>query len=102
MLSEAELAGDDDALRALRAAGRAVRVSGRLYAHADAVARVRDTVLAAIERDGAITLGGLRDELGASRKVAQAFLEHFDAERVTRRLPDDSRVRSRRRTGTAA
>jgi selenocysteine-specific elongation factor len=102
MLSEAGLADDAEALRALRAAGRAVRVSGRLYAHADAVAQVRDAVLGAIDRDGAVTLAGLRDELGASRKVAQAFLEHLDAERVTRRLPDDSRVRARRRTGTAA
>jgi selenocysteine-specific elongation factor len=102
MLSEAGLAGEAEALRALRAAGRAVRVSGRLYAHADAVAQVRDAVLGAIDRDGAVTLAGLRDELGASRKVAQAFLEHLDAERVTRRLPDDSRVRARRRTGTAA
>ena len=52
MLSEAQLAEDADALRALREAGRAVRVSGRLYAHADAVAEVRGTLLAAIDRDG--------------------------------------------------
>jgi selenocysteine-specific elongation factor len=44
----------------------------------------------------------LRDELGASRKVAQAFLEHLDSERVTRRLPDDRRVRSRRLAPGAA
>jgi selenocysteine-specific elongation factor len=41
---------------------------------------------------GAIPLGRLRDELGTSRKYAQAWLEHLDAARVTRRLPDDSRV----------
>jgi selenocysteine-specific elongation factor len=34
----------------------------------------------------------LRDELGTSRKYAQALLEHLDAARVTRRRPDDSRV----------
>jgi hypothetical protein len=27
-----------------------------------------------------------------SRRFAQALLEHLDAERVTKRLPDDSRV----------
>jgi selenocysteine-specific elongation factor len=102
LLSESELAADADALRALRAAGRAVRVSGRLYAHADAVAEVRDVVLTAIDRNGAVTLAELRDELRASRKVAQAFLEHLDAERVTRRLPDDRRVRSRRASGSPA
>ena len=43
-------------------------------------------------RDGAVTLAGLRDELGTSRQFAQALLEHLDAERVTLRRPDDSRV----------
>jgi len=105
MVSEAELAtggGDAGALRELRAAGRAVRVSGRLYAHPDAVAHVRDVALGMIDRDGDVTVATLRDELGASRKVAQAFLEHLDGERVTRRLPDDRRVRSRRAPAGAA
>ncbi len=105
MASEADLAAGAEgaaALRELRDAGRAVRVSGRLYAHADAVAEVRAVVLATIDRDGDVTVATLRDELGASRKVAQAFLEHLDAERVTRRLPDDRRVRSRRVASGAA
>jgi selenocysteine-specific elongation factor len=59
-------------------------------------------VLATIDRDGDVTVATLRDELGASRKVAQAFLEHLDSERVTRRLPDDRRVRSRRLASGAA
>ena len=49
-----------------------------------------------IAADGAITLARLRDELQTSRKFAQAHLEHLDAERVTKRLPDDSRVLRRR------
>jgi selenocysteine-specific elongation factor len=105
MASEADLAAGAEgagALRELRDAGRAVRVSGRLYAHADAVAEVRAVVLATIDRDGDVTVATLRDELGASRKVAQAFLEHLDSERVTRRLPDDRRVRSRRLASGAA
>ncbi len=93
MRSEAQIGPAAQALRTLRADGRAVRVSGRLYAHATVVQAVRETALRAIDRDGAVTLGALRDELGASRKVAQAFLEHLDDERVTRRLPDDRRVR---------
>ena len=47
---------------------------------------------ARIARDGSITLAQLRDELGTSRKFAQALLEHFDAARVTLRRPDNSRV----------
>ena len=45
-----------------------------------------------LEAEGDVTLARLRDDLGTSRKFAQALLEHLDAARVTRRLPDDSRV----------
>jgi selenocysteine-specific elongation factor len=67
-----------------------------MYAHPEAIAAVRERVVAIVEAEGAITLGRLRDELATSRKFAQALLEHLDAARVTRRLPDDSRVLRRR------
>ena len=73
-------------------AGTAVRVGRDMYAHADAVAAVRERVVAIIGAEGQITLARLRDELHTSRKFAQALLEHLDAARVTRRRPDDSRV----------
>jgi selenocysteine-specific elongation factor len=79
-------------LAALRAAGRAVRVGRAMYAHPEAIDEVRRRVVAIVEAEGAVTLGRLRDELRTSRKYAQALLEHLDAARVTRRLPDDSRV----------
>ncbi len=79
-------------LAALRAAGRAVRVGRAMYAHPEALAAVRARVEAVVAAEGAITLARLRDELQTSRKFAQAHLEHLDAERVTKRLPDDSRV----------
>jgi selenocysteine-specific elongation factor len=79
-------------LAALRAAGRAVRVGRAMYAHPEALAVVRAKVQDVIAADGAITLARLRDELQTSRRFAQALLEHLDAERVTKRLPDDSRV----------
>jgi selenocysteine-specific elongation factor len=63
-----------------------------MHAHVDTVADVRQWVEAIVERDGAVTLATLRDELGTSRKFAQAFLEHLDATKVTVRRPDDSRV----------
>ena len=85
-----DLEADD--LAALRAAGRAVRVGRAMYAHPDALAAVRARVEAVIAAEGAITLARLRDELQTSRKFAQAHLEHLDAERVTKRLPDESRV----------
>jgi selenocysteine-specific elongation factor len=90
--SEAELGPAAAELPALREAGRAVRVGRSLYAHPDAIAAVRDRVVAIVQAEGAVTLGRLRDELGTSRKFAQALLEHLDAARVTLRLPDDRRV----------
>jgi selenocysteine-specific elongation factor len=91
LLSEAQV-GSPAALRALRAAGIAVRVSGRLYGHAATVAVIRGRIVALIEAEGPVTLAAARDALGLSRKVTQAFLEHLDSEHVTRRLPDDTRV----------
>jgi selenocysteine-specific elongation factor len=92
LLSEAQLSEDVAALKALREQGRAVRLSGRLYAHADVLAPIRERVISLIESEGSLTLAGARDALGVSRKSAQAFLEHLDGARVTRRLPDDRRI----------
>jgi selenocysteine-specific elongation factor len=100
LLSEAQLAGDAAALPALRAAGRAVRVSGTLYAHAEVAADVRARVVALLQATGSASLSEVRDALGTGRKPAQAFLEHLDAERVTRRGPDDRRVLRGRPTAT--
>jgi selenocysteine-specific elongation factor len=90
-LAEGEISADRMHLRTLQAAGRVVRV-GRMYAHAEAMERIEATVRRIIESEGFVTLARLRDELGTSRKYAQAFLEHLDAARVTTRRPDDSRV----------
>jgi selenocysteine-specific elongation factor len=76
-------------LTALREAGRAVRVSKTLHYHAEVLGEVRGRVIALAERNGgAVTLAQLRDELGTSRKFAQALLEHFDSEKVTIRRGD--------------
>jgi selenocysteine-specific elongation factor len=88
----AETALDSDALAVLRAEGRAVRISGRLYAHAEIAAEAQRTILALIEATGSVSLAEVRDALGTGRKPAQAFLEYLDAERVTLRGPDDRRV----------
>jgi selenocysteine-specific elongation factor len=95
-LTPAQLGTDNDALKLLCRNGTAVRVSGELYMHTHALASAQIRAIEAIECHGAITLAGLRDELEISRKSAQALLEHFDSTHVTRRLPDDSRVLSRR------
>ncbi|HSD80623.1 MAG TPA: SelB C-terminal domain-containing protein, partial [Solirubrobacteraceae bacterium] len=88
----AELGDAAEHLPALRDAGVAVRIGRDRHAHADALAAVRARVVAIIEAEGAITLARLRDDLGTSRRHAQALLEHLDAARVTLRRPDDTRV----------
>ncbi|MFL5820510.1 MAG: selenocysteine-specific translation elongation factor, partial [Solirubrobacteraceae bacterium] len=90
---ETELGDAASELRALRAAGRAVRVGRNLHFHPDALAEVEGVVAGFIERHGSITIAQLRDELGTTRKFAQALLEHFDAEKVTRRVGDSHVLR---------
>ncbi|UGS38858.1 selenocysteine-specific translation elongation factor [Capillimicrobium parvum] len=97
--SEAELGDLAVELPALRAAGRAVRVGRSMYAHPEALDAVRERAVAIIDAEGGLTLARLRDELGTSRRYAQALLEHLDAARVTLRLPDDRRVLRRSARG---
>jgi len=68
-----------------------------MHLHADALSEVRARVEARIARDGAITIAGLRDELGTSRRYAQALLEALDAARVTLRVGDERVLRDRAR-----
>ena len=57
---------------------------------------VRTMVAGATGIDEEVTIAGLRDELGTSRKYAQALLEQLDAERVTLRVGDRRVLRRRR------
>ena len=86
-------AGD---LAALRDAGRAVRVTKNLHYQVDALNEIRERLIALAGRNGGVvTLAQLRDELGTSRKFAQALLEHFDSEKVTIRRGDEHVLRRR-------
>jgi len=81
-------------LAALRDAGRAVRVSKNLHYHVDSLSEIRARLIELAGRNGgAVTLAQLRDELGTSRKFAQALLEHFDSEKVTIRRGDEHVLR---------
>jgi selenocysteine-specific elongation factor len=83
------------ALDGLAAAGVLVRLRPGVYIDPQALDRARHAVVAACERDGAVTIAGVRDALGTSRKLAQAILEHLDARRITRRRGDEHVLRSR-------
>ncbi len=84
---DSELGPDAAAeLAALRAHGRAVRVARSLHFHVEALAEVQRRVVELLSERDSLTLAELRDELGSSRKFAQALLEHFDSDRLTRRV----------------
>ncbi|CAA9531296.1 MAG: hypothetical protein AVDCRST_MAG30-3806, partial [uncultured Solirubrobacteraceae bacterium] len=84
-------------LAALREHGRATRLGRTMHAHADALAQAEDAVRRLVARDGEVSIASLRDELGVSRKFAQAYLEHCDAARITLRVGDARVLRQRRR-----
>jgi selenocysteine-specific elongation factor len=84
---------DRDALAVLRAHGRAVRLGPTMHVHPEALAEAQARLTAVIRREGSITLARARDELGTSRKYAQAYLEHLDAEHVTLRRGDERVLR---------
>jgi selenocysteine-specific elongation factor len=83
-------------LRVLEGAGQVVRVGRNLHFHPAALAELEAQVVALAERDGQVTIAGVRDELTTSRKYAQALLEHLDRTRVTRRDGDAHVLRGRR------
>jgi selenocysteine-specific elongation factor len=80
-------------LRALVAAGEAVRVARNLHFDRAALAELCEQVLAILERDGATTIAAVRNELSTSRKYAQTLLEHLDATKVTVRRGDEHVLR---------
>ncbi len=101
LAAAAGLSASDAAVRfgALEREGLVVRVGPNLHFHPDSLGGLVRRVLAICERDGRATVAGVRDELGSSRRYAQALLEHLDAERVTRREGDAHVLRRRVEAG---
>ena len=83
-------------LRLLERSGRVVRVGRDLHFDPDVLQRLVARVVAVCEREGSVTIGRLRDELGTGRRHAQALLEHLDGEKVTIRRGDEHVLRQRR------
>src|SRR5438477_5029667 len=78
----------DELVRALVERGDVVRVGDDVAftkeAYASAVVMVKEIIAAG----GSVTVGQLRDRMGASRRPVLALLEHLDSQRVTRRVGD--------------
>ena len=83
------------ALRLLVKRGEVVDLGGSLFAAREAAKEVLERIKTLCRGEGEISLGRLRDDLGTSRKYAQAWLEYSDAVGVTSRT-GDVRVLTRR------
>jgi selenocysteine-specific elongation factor len=85
----------------LAEAGRAVLAGRDLAFTARAYAEAREAAVAIATERGSVTIAQLRDRLGCSRRYAQALLEAFDAEGITRRIGDERVLRRRGRELTS-
>lgn len=72
--------------------GELVKVDSQLYYHADTLEMAKQIIFTHIEEMQKITLAEFRDKIGASRKYAIALLEHFDRNRITKKI-DDYRIK---------
>jgi selenocysteine-specific elongation factor len=87
------------ALRLLVKRGDAVELGGSLFAAREVAESVLQRIKTICRDENEISLAGLRDDLGTSRKFAQAWLEYSDASGVTSRT-GDVRVLTRRHRQT--
>jgi selenocysteine-specific elongation factor len=90
-------AGDQAAAADLAQRGNAVLAGRDLAFTTAAYAQAREAAVALAGDRGSVTIAQLRDRLGCSRRYAQALLEAFDAEGITRRVGDERVLRRRGR-----
>ncbi|MCL6431307.1 MAG: SelB C-terminal domain-containing protein, partial [Anaerolineae bacterium] len=88
-VSEAEAEVGADVLGALVEEGRLLRLSDSVLFLPETYQHMLSAVIARLRRGEPVTIATVRDLFGTSRKYAQAFLEHLDRERITRRVGDE-------------
>jgi selenocysteine-specific elongation factor len=88
-----EAGAGPEVLRALAKGGALVRLSDDVAFTREAYAAALDLVRQIFAAEGEVTVARLRDAMAASRRPVLAFLEHLDAERVTRRDGDARTLR---------
>ncbi len=85
---DAEAAVGGEALSALVAQGKLVRLNESVLISVKAFDAMRDWVIATIRAQGQLTAGEVRDHFDTSRKYVIALLEYLDEKRVTKRVGD--------------
>jgi selenocysteine-specific elongation factor len=78
-----------DELAVLIERGELVEIAPDLIYPRDELDRIVGEVVAALRQSGKITVAGLRDLTGTSRKYSLALLAYLDEKRITRRVGDD-------------
>lgn len=87
-VSESEAIVGLDVLAALIEQGKLVKANDAVLFSIEAYERMTKAVTEHLRREGRITLAQARDMFATSRKYAQAFLEHLDDKRITKRVGD--------------
>ena len=84
-----DLIPEPDLLNLLIEQHRVVKVSENVVFSASAYNEMVEKVTSYIKTRGKVTLAEVRDLFKTSRKYAQAFLEHLDEKKITRRVGDE-------------
>jgi selenocysteine-specific elongation factor len=92
-VADCKAALGEELFNALLEQGRVVQVSENTLFLASTYEVMVERVVEHLKREGTITLAQVRDLFSTSRKYAQAFLEHLDAQGVTRRVGDERVLR---------
>lgn len=82
----------DELLKLAAVRGELVRVGDGVWLHHERRAELVETVVAALRRQGSLTVAQMRDLLGTTRKYMVPIAEHLDATGITRRFGDDRRL----------
>ena len=84
-----DLIPEPDLLNLLVEQRQVVKVSDSVVFSTSAYNEMVEKVTSHIKAQGKVTLAEVRDLFKTSRKYAQAFLEHLDEKKITRRLGDE-------------
>jgi selenocysteine-specific elongation factor len=84
---------EPELLAYLEEEGRIVRVDEGIAFSREAYDEMTARIVEHLRAHGTVTLAQVRDMFATSRKYAQAFLEHLDDQRITRRVGDERVLR---------
>jgi selenocysteine-specific elongation factor len=83
-----EVGIEPELTRALTHLGAVVEIGDGIVFMPEQIAAAREVLEASLAESDSISLAEYRDRLGTTRRYAQALLEYFDRQRITRRIGD--------------